>query len=65
MIRILRELKILSISQDLRLSTVFEYIRHAERQIDEIRRIVVLDEKIPHQEKVSIRDTVGSKKFNF
>jgi hypothetical protein len=51
-IRILRELGILSMSQDLRLSVVEEYIRHAERQIDQIRRRVVLDEKIPHEEKV-------------
>ena len=39
-------------SQDLRLSTVFDYIRHAERQINQIRRRVVLDEKIPHEQKV-------------
>ena len=51
-ISILRELGILSISKNLRLSTVEEYIRHAERQIDQIRRRVVLDEKIPHAEKV-------------
>lgn len=51
-IRILRELGILSISQDLRLNIIEEYIRHAERQIDQIRRRVVLDEKIPHAEKV-------------
>ena len=51
-IRILRELGILSISQDFRLSTIEEYIRHAERQIDQIRRRIVLDEKIPHEEKV-------------
>jgi len=51
-ILILRELEILSFSQDWRLSTVFEYIRHAERQIDQIRRRAVLDEKIPHAEKV-------------
>ena len=51
-IRILRGLEILSVCQDLRLSAVFEYIRHAERQIDQIRRRVVLDEKIPHEEKV-------------
>ena len=50
--RILGELGILSMSQELRLSGVFEYIRHAERQIDQIRRRVVLDEKIPHEEKV-------------
>ena len=51
-IRILRELEILSMSQDLRLSAVFEYIGHAERQIDQIRRRVIFDEKIPHREKV-------------
>jgi len=51
-ILILRKLGILSVSQDLRLITVEEYIVHAERQIDQIRRRVVLDEKIPHQEKV-------------
>jgi len=51
-ISILRDLGILSISQDLRLSIIEEYIRHAERQIDQIKRRVVLDEKIPHAEKV-------------
>ena len=51
-ILILRELGILSLSQDLRLSIVEQYIRHAERQIDQICRRVVLDEKIPHEEKV-------------
>jgi IS5 family transposase len=51
-IQILRELGILSLSQDLRLTTVEDYIRHAERQIDQIRRRKVLDEKIPHAEKV-------------
>ena len=51
-IRILRELGVLSLSQDLRLYAVEEYIRHAERQIDQIRRRVVFDEKIPHEEKV-------------
>ena len=51
-IRILRELGVLSLSQDLRLVAVEEYIRHAERQIDQIRRRVVFDEKIPHEEKV-------------
>ena len=50
--RILRELGILSMSQELRLISIEEYIRHAERQIDQIRRRVVLDEKIPHEEKV-------------
>jgi len=51
-IRILRELGILSMSQDLRLSVVEDYIRHAERQIDQMRRRVVLDEKIAHEEKI-------------
>ena len=51
-IRILGELGILSVAQDLRLSTVEEYIRHAERQIDQIHRRVVLGEKIAHEEKV-------------
>ncbi len=51
-IGILRELGILSMSQELRLITIEEYIRHAERQIDQIRRRVVFDEEIPHKEKV-------------
>lgn len=51
-IQILRELGITSLSQDLRLGRVEHYIGHAERQIDQIRRRVVLDEKIPHEEKV-------------
>ena len=51
-IRILRGLGILSVAQDFRLDTVEHYIAHAQRQIDEIRRRVVLDEKIPHAEKV-------------
>ena len=51
-ILILRELGLLSLSQDLRLSVVEQYIRHAERQIDQIHRRIVLDEKIPHDEKV-------------
>ena len=51
-IRILRELGILSMSQDSRLNVIEEYIRHAQRQIDQIRRRVVLDEKIAHEEKV-------------
>ena len=49
---ILRKLGLLSLMQDLRLTTIEEYIRHAQRQIDQIRRRVVLDEKIPHAEKV-------------
>jgi hypothetical protein len=51
-IRILRELGILSMGQQVRLICIEEYIRHAERQIDQIQRRVVLDEKIPHDEKV-------------
>ena len=51
-IRILREMMILSTFQDLRLRTIEDYIRHAERQIDQIYRRVVLDQKIPHEEKV-------------
>jgi hypothetical protein len=51
-IRILRQLGILSMSQELRLSVIEQYIRHAERQIDQIRRRVVLGKKIPHEEKV-------------
>jgi len=51
-IRILRELGILSMSQELRLISIEEYIRHAERQIDQISRRNVFDEKIPHKEKV-------------
>jgi len=51
-IRILRELGILSMGQQLRLISIEEYIRHAERQIDQIQRRVVLDEKIAHEEKV-------------
>jgi len=51
-IRILRELGIVSMTQDFRLSTIEEYIRHAERQIDQIHRRVVLDERIAHEEKV-------------
>nr|VFK04380.1 MAG: hypothetical protein BECKH772C_GA0070978_101771 [Candidatus Kentron sp. H] len=51
-IHILRELGLLSIGQELRLITIEEYIGHAERQIDQIRRRVVFGEKIPHKEKV-------------
>jgi hypothetical protein len=51
-IRILRDLRLVSASQNFRLSTVEYYIRHAERQIDQIHRRVILGEKIPHKEKV-------------
>jgi hypothetical protein len=49
---ILRELGILSMGQELRLVSIEDYIHHAERQIDQILRRVVFDEKIPHEEKV-------------
>jgi hypothetical protein len=42
----------LSISLELRLITIEECIRHAERQIDQNRRRVVFDVDIPHGEKV-------------
>jgi hypothetical protein len=48
----LRDLDLLSVSQEFRLIPIHEYIVHAERQIDQIRRRVILDEKIPHEEKV-------------
>ncbi len=48
----LRDLNLLSPSQEFRLLPIGEYIAHAERQIDQTRRRVVLDEKIPHEEKV-------------
>ena len=51
-IRILRDLGLVSVSQDFRLSTIEYYIGHAQRQIDQIYRRVVLKEKIPHEEKV-------------
>lgn len=36
----------------LRFATINHYVAHAERQIDQIRRRVLDDEKIPHGEKV-------------
>ena len=36
----------------LRLAAVEQYITHAERQIDPIRRLAINDETIPHREKV-------------
>ena len=51
-IHILREFELLSMGQELRLISIEEYIGHAERQIDQIRRRVLFDEKIPHEEKV-------------
>jgi len=51
-IRILREFEMMSPVRSLRLSTIEEYICHAERQVDQICRRVIFDEKIPHEEKV-------------
>ena len=51
-IHILREFGILSMCQELRLISLKNIFAHAERQIDQIRRRVVFDEKIPHEEKV-------------
>ena len=51
-ISILRELELISATQELRLETIEVYIHHAERQIDQIYRRVVLNGKIPHAEKV-------------
>ncbi len=49
---ILRELGLLSVTQDFRVGAIQEYIAHAERQIDQIVRRVVGGETIPHKEKV-------------
>jgi len=38
--------------RNLRLIAIEEYICHAERQVDQICRRVIFDEKIPHEEKV-------------
>ncbi len=51
-IKALRDMRVLSFSQDLRLTGIEEYIHHAERQIDQVHRRVVLGQKIPHEEKV-------------
>ena len=51
-IRILRELGLMTVTQDLRLTIIEDYMKHALRQIDQIRRRVVIGEKIPHGEKV-------------
>ena len=44
-IRLLRELGLLSTIQDFRVTTIEEYIRHAERQMDQIRRRVAKQHK--------------------
>ncbi len=51
-ISILRELDLLSTSQEFKMVKVEEFIEHAERQIDPISERVIFDEKIPHKEKV-------------
>lgn len=51
-INILREIKPLCPIQNSRLSDIEGYLKHAERQIDQIYRRVVLKTKIPHSEKV-------------
>jgi hypothetical protein len=51
-ISILREMGILDLVNELKLLQVEAYIQHAERQIDQVRRRVIEDEKIPHGEKV-------------
>ncbi|MCP3927222.1 MAG: ISNCY family transposase [Desulfobacterales bacterium] len=51
-ISVLRELKFVSPTQEFRLSRVEAFIHHAERQINQTYRRVILDEKIPHEEKV-------------
>jgi len=48
-IAILKEMDIVSVA---RLLSIEEYITHAERQIDQIRRRVIAGETIPHHEKV-------------
>ena len=51
-IHILRELRMVSFSQDMRLNGIQVYIGHAKRQIDQVRRRVIFGESIPHEEKV-------------
>ena len=51
-ISIMRGMGILNVFQDVRLLQIEEYIRHAERQIDQVERRAIHDEKIPHAEKV-------------
>jgi len=51
-IAIIREMSLVSFTQDVRLNGIEEYINHARRQIDQIRRRVVFGETIPHAEKV-------------
>jgi hypothetical protein len=51
-IRILRELEMISPIRNLRLIAIEGYICHAERQVDQICRRVIFNERIPHEEKV-------------
>jgi IS5 family transposase len=46
------EIKELSITEIANLAEVDEYIKHANRQIDQIRRRVICEEVIPNEEKV-------------
>jgi hypothetical protein len=48
-IAVLKEMGIISVA---RLLSIEEYIAHAERQIDQIRRRIIAGETIPHHEKV-------------
>lgn len=58
-IKALRDMRVLSFSQDLRLTEIEEYIHHAERQIDQVHRRVVLGQVT--DEKVAVAMTQGAK----
>lgn len=48
----LTELRGKDIMTDLRIVEIEKYIKHADRQIDQIERRIINDETIPHNEKV-------------
>jgi len=48
----MKNLKVIDNESLIRLAVIEQYIAHAERQIDQIRRRVMNDERIPHHEKV-------------
>jgi len=48
----IKDLKIIGDESFIRLMAIEHYIVHAERQIEQIRRRVMNEEKIPHHEKV-------------
>jgi len=48
----IKDLKVIDDGSLIRLIAIEHYIAHAERQIDQIRRRVMNEEKIPHHEKV-------------